>query len=75
MKSGFAASPSKNAEATGKKRSRRGKLASMSEKQTQAYLMACDALRRIRRTSSLLAASANANADFSGRSEAPCRRA
>jgi hypothetical protein len=33
---------------------RRGGLPSMSEKQTQAYLIARDALRRIQRTSSLV---------------------
>ena len=75
MNSRFAASPSENATATNKTRSRRGRLASMSEKQTQAYLMARDALRRIRRTSSLLAASTHASADFGRRSEVPSRGA
>jgi hypothetical protein len=43
----------------------------MSEKQTQACLMARDALRRIQRTSSLLAISTPSSAALLGRSEAP----
>jgi hypothetical protein len=43
----------------------------MSETQTQAYLMARDALRRIQRTSSLLAISRPSSAALRGRSEAP----
>jgi hypothetical protein len=70
MNSRFAASPSETAAPTTRKtRSRRGGLASMSEKQTQAYLMARDALRRIQRTSLLLATSMRASADLRGRSE------
>jgi hypothetical protein len=42
----------------------------MSEKQTQAYLVARDTLRRIQRTSSLLAASPHADPVIGGGSEA-----
>ena len=75
MNSRFAASPSDSAAPIKKPRSRRGRLACMSEKQTQAYLMARDALRRIQRTSSLLATSTHAGAVLRGRSQAPNRGA
>jgi hypothetical protein len=42
----------------------------MSEKQTQAYLLARDAVRRIRRISSLLAVPSGADPDFSRHFEA-----
>jgi hypothetical protein len=70
MNSRFAASPSENAAPTSKTRSRRGRSAPMSEKQTQAYLLARDAVRRIRRISSLLAVPSGADPDFARRSEA-----
>ena len=74
MNSRFAASPSENAApTTSRTRRRRGSLGSMSEKQTQAYLLARDALRRIQRTSSLLAAPPNARPDRGERSEATHR--
>jgi hypothetical protein len=45
MNSGFPAYPAENAApTTSRTRSRRGRLASMSERQAQAYLMARDAL-------------------------------
>lgn len=76
MNSRFAASPSENAApTTSRTRRRRGSLGSMSEKQTQAYLLARDALRRIQRTSSLLAASTPASAGLLKRSEASGRGA
>ena len=71
MNSRFAASPSKNSAPTSKTRSHRGRLTFMGEKQTQAYLMARDVLRRIQRTSSLLAASTPASPGPGRRSEAP----
>ena len=52
---------------------RRSGSPSMSEKQTQAYLAARDALRRIRRTSALLAELPNAGLQPVGRSETPRR--
>lgn len=69
MNSRFAASPLEDAAPTNKTRCRRGRLASMSESQTQAYLMTRDALRRIRRTSSLLAASKRTSTDLGERSQ------
>lgn len=76
MSSRFAASPSKNAALmTSGTKSRRRNSAPMSEKQTQAYLMARDALRRIQRISLLLATSTDASAFLRGRSEAPRRGA
>ena len=54
MSSRFGTSLSENAGRLHKTKKRRGGLPSMSEKQTQAYLVARDALRRIQRTSSLV---------------------
>lgn len=52
---------------------RRGWL-SMSEKQTQAYLVAREALRRIRRAAALAAVPASADPDPTACSEATPRR-
>jgi len=73
MHSRPATSLSETAGKTQRTVARRRGLPSMSEKQTQAYLMARDALRRIRRTSSLLAAPRNARLDLGERSEATHR--
>jgi hypothetical protein len=62
-----------NGERTRRTTRRRRGVRSMSEKQTQAYLFAREALRRIRRTSELLAAPPNAVPDPGGRSEAAHR--
>jgi len=73
MHSRPATSLSETAGQTHRTMGRRRGLPSMSEKQTQAYLMARDALRRIQRTSSLLAAPPNARPDRGERSEATHR--
>jgi hypothetical protein len=54
MASRSVASPSGNSGRNRRPMPRRGALPSMSEKQTQAYLIAREALRRIRMTSSLV---------------------
>lgn len=54
MTSRFGASLSGNVRRTGTTMRHRSGLPSMSEKQSQAYLIARDALRRIARTSSLV---------------------
>ena len=66
------ASLSKIMDRSGRAGRRRGRSASMSAKQTQAYLIARDALRRIRRASSLTAA-AHSDPDAGGLSTAPHR--
>ena len=53
MASRSVTSPSGSARRNQRPMLRRGGLPSMSEKQTQAYLVARDVLRRIRRTSGL----------------------
>lgn len=60
MASRSVTSPSGSARQNQRPMRRRGGLPSMSEKQTQAYLIARDALRRIRRTSALVLPSPDA---------------
>jgi hypothetical protein len=73
MNSRFAAFPKEDAAPVRKTRSGR-RLASMSEKQTEAYLIARDTLRRIRRVSSLVAPPAGRGVQLAGHSgERPAR--